>query len=399
MTNRNDRDADSTGGATEPSSGDAESGTPGRNARLVGSLVNGDHRALARTISRIEDCAPGHRDLVSRLHSQTGDARVIGITGSPGAGKSTLVDKLAAAYRDRRATVGIVAVDLASPYSGGSVLGDRIRMGSTVGDMDVFVRSMSARGRLGGLSTATTDAVHVLDAFGKDVVIVETVGAGQNEVDTVRTADTVAVVVQPGSGDDIQALKAGILEIGDVFVANKADTDGVDRLVAELEEVLHRRDGGGTAPPGFAAGAGRHHGAGSAAGDDAAGTALSDPSADDSPSDADSDGSTWDPRIVTTVAAAGEGIDDLVAAFDAHAGYLRESGAGAERAVSRHVAKIRRLVREDGNALLDAEIRHRGGIEPLAERVRAGETDPYAVAVSIVGPLADCVGGEADRRE
>ncbi|MFC6726786.1 ArgK/MeaB family GTPase, partial [Halobium palmae] len=171
----------------------------------------------------------------------TGDAQVVGVTGSPGAGKSTLVDKLAKHYRDEGKTVGVIAVDPSSPYSGGAVLGDRIRMASNVGDMDVFFRSMSARGTLGVLSTATTDAVRALDAFGKDVIVVETVGAGQNEIDIVRTADTVAVLVQPASGDDVQMLKAGILEIGDVFVVNKADLDGADRTVTELQEMIHMR--------------------------------------------------------------------------------------------------------------------------------------------------------------
>ena len=383
-------DRNDSGDGADPSASDDDSRAAARNRRLVASLLDGDHRALARTISRIEDRAPGHRDLVSHLHPHTGDAHVVGITGSPGAGKSTLVDKLAAAYRDRGETVGVVAVDPASPYSGGSVLGDRIRMGSTVGDMDVFVRSMSARGRLGGLSTATTDAVHALDAFGKDVVIVETVGAGQNEVDIVRTADTVAVVVQPGSGDDVQTLKAGILEIGDVFVVNKADMDGVDRLVAELEEMLHRRDAGGTAGSRSATGAAGHHGRGLEA-DDAGTAGSAGGHADATGSDAAGADGEWAPRVVTTVATTGGGIDDLVAGFDDHARHLRESGAGAEWALSRHAAEIRRLAREDANVLLDAEIRRRGGIESLAERVRAGEIDPYAVAASIVGPIAECV--------
>jgi len=374
---------------------DLDDETTDRNRRLVASVLDGDHRALARVISRIEDRAPGHRDLVSRLHPHTGGAAVVGITGSPGAGKSTLVDKLAAAYRDRGDTVGVVAVDPASPYSGGSVLGDRIRMGATVGDMGVFVRSMSARGRLGGLSTATTDAVHALDAFGKDVVLVETVGAGQNEVDIVRTADTVAVVVQPGSGDDVQMLKAGILEIGDVFVVNKADTDGVDRLLAELEEMLHRRDPDGT-PGGGVGTAGGHHGAAGSAGSDGrdATDRRSDPT-DQGPGP-DPETPAWDPRVVATVATAGDGVDDLVGAFDAHARHLRNSGAGTARARSRHAAEIRRLVREDANALLDAEIRRRGGLDALAEDVLAGDTDPYAVASAIVGPIADCVDADRD---
>jgi LAO/AO transport system kinase len=290
----------------------------------------------------------------------------------------------------------VVAVDPASPYSGGSVLGDRIRMAATVGDMDVFVRSMSARGRLGGLSTATTDAVHALDAFGKDVVLVETVGAGQNEVDIVRTADTVAVVVQPGSGDDVQMLKAGILEIGDVFVVNKADMDGVDRLLAELEEMLHRSGSGGAPVD-----AGGHHGP--AVGASAPETGPGDGDADGRESGSDpetgADVPSWDPRVVTTVATEGDGIDDLVDAFDAHASYLRASGAGRERARSRHAAEIRRLVREDANVLLDAEIRRRGGLDALAERVLAGDTDPYTVASGIVEPIADCVDGGRPPRE
>jgi LAO/AO transport system kinase len=363
---------------TGSDSSDIDPAVADRNRRLVTALLDGDHRSLARVISRIEDRAPGHRDLVSRLHAHTGSAAVIGITGSPGAGKSTLVDKLAAAYRDRGDTVGVVAIDPASPYSGGSVLGDRIRMAATVGDMAVFVRSMSARGRLGGLSTATTDAVHALDAFGKDVVLVETVGAGQNEIEIVRTADTVAVVVQPGSGDDVQMLKAGILEIGDVFAVNKADMDGVDRLLAELEEMLHR-DAAGTGPDGGDRGSGGQSGA----------------NARDADDDPGSEPPAWHPRVVTTVATTGEGIDGLVDAFDAHTRYLRASDAGRERARSRHAAEIRRLVREDTNVLVDAELRRRGGLDALADRVLAGDTDPYAIASSVVDPIVDCV--EAER--
>ncbi len=210
---------------------------------LVDELLAGKHRALARTITRIENRSPGYRDLVAALYPHTGNADVIGITGSPGSGKSTLVDKMAKAYRDRGLTVGVIAVDPSSPFTGGAVLGDRIRMASTATDMDVFFRSMSARGSLGGLSTATTDAVKALDAFGKDKIIIETVGAGQNEVDVVKTADTVAVLVPPSSGDDVQMLKAGILEIGDVFVVNKADLAGSDKTVTELKNRLDMREG------------------------------------------------------------------------------------------------------------------------------------------------------------
>ena len=210
---------------------------------LLDGILDGKHRALARAITKIENRQDGYRDIVSGLYEHTGSADVIGITGSPGAGKSTLVDKVAKAYRDRGLTVGIVAIDPSSPYTGGAVLGDRIRMASNVGDMDVFFRSMSARGSLGGLSTATADAVKALDAFGKDKVIIETVGAGQNEIDIVQAADTVVVLVPPGSGDNVQMLKAGILEIADVFAVNKADMDGSDRTVQELEEMVHMDDG------------------------------------------------------------------------------------------------------------------------------------------------------------
>ncbi|WP_435182883.1 methylmalonyl Co-A mutase-associated GTPase MeaB [Halobellus sp. EA9] len=355
--------------------------TEARIERLVERLLAGEHRALARAITLIENRAPGHRDLVARLHGHAGDAAVVGVTGSPGAGKSTLVDKLARAYRDQGQTVGVVAVDPSSPYSGGSVLGDRIRMGASSGDMDVFVRSMSARGRLGGLSTATTEAITALDAFGKDVVVVETVGAGQSEVDIVRTADTVAVLVQPGSGDDVQMLKAGILEIGDVFVVNKADIDGAARTVAELEEMLHRQRSAGDAGSAQSG----HHGPGMASG--------ADPATREDGSDATAE---WDPRIVETVATTGEGVDDLLDALDGHDAWLRESGAREAKARQRHGAEIRRLVRSDLTELAEAELARRGGLDALAERVQARETDPYTVADAVVEPIRECVKSDDD---
>ena len=382
--------ADAPGSANAPTLSDAD-------AALVEDLLSGSHRALARVITKIENRSPGYRAIVSALHEHTGGADVIGVTGSPGAGKSTLVDKLAAAYRDRGDTVGVIAVDPSSPYTGGAVLGDRIRMGSNVGDMDVFFRSMSARGQLGGLSTATADAVKALDAFGKDVIVLETVGAGQNEVDVVRTADTVAVLVQPGSGDDVQTLKAGILEIGDVFVVNKADMDGAQRTVAELEEMVHRREGGTTARD-----AG-HHGAASlasaGAGESASGhadTGHAETSQTDESCGGESDRESWTPDVLETVANTGEGVDALIEAFDAHAAYLRESGEIVATERRRYAEEIRTLVRADVGALATAEIERRGGIDRLAERVRDRETDPYAAAEAIVGPIADCVDEAAD---
>lgn len=314
---------------------------------LVADLLSGEYRALARTITRIENRSSGYRELVADLHEHTGSAEVIGITGSPGAGKSTLVDKLAKRYRDEGLTVGVIAVDPSSPYTGGAVLGDRIRMASTTGDMDTFVRSMSARGQLGGLSTATGDAIKAFDAFGIDRIIVETVGAGQNEVDIVRTADTVAVLVQPESGDDIQMLKAGILEIGDVFVVNKADMPGADRTVKQLSEMLEGRENG-----------------------------------------------EWTPEIVETVATSGEGLDELIETFTSHRTFLESSGALEAKARTRYAEEVRTLLREDAGRLLEGEIDRRGGIEEFVDRISAKETDPYTVADEIIAPLERCLAEE-----
>ncbi|MFC5365958.1 methylmalonyl Co-A mutase-associated GTPase MeaB [Salinirubrum litoreum] len=344
---------------------------------LVADLLEGDHRALARTITKIENRSPGYRDLVSALHEHTGNAAVVGITGSPGAGKSTLVDKLAVTYRERGLTVGVIAVDPSSPYTGGSVLGDRIRMASNVGDMDVFFRSMSARGTLGGLSTATGDAIKALDAFGKDVILVETVGAGQNEVDVVKTADSVVVLVQPGSGDDVQMLKAGILEIGDVFVVNKADMDGADRTVSELEEMIHMRD-----DPTAKLNTGHH----------AQPTVADAGSGGDEATDADGDGTaSWTPAVVETVATTGEGVEALIETLADHDEYLDESGERRRKARTRAAEEIRTLLRNDTADLLERELARHGGVESLAASVVDRETDPYSVADRVVEPLRDCL--------
>ncbi|WP_254525480.1 methylmalonyl Co-A mutase-associated GTPase MeaB [Natrinema caseinilyticum] len=357
---------------------------------LLEALLAGEHRALARVISKIENRSSGYRELVSELYAHTGNADVIGITGSPGAGKSTLVDKLAEAYRERGETVGIIAIDPSSPFTGGAVLGDRIRMASTVGDMDVFVRSMSARGTLGGLSTATADAVKAMDAFGKDKIIIETVGAGQNEIDIVRTADSVAVLVPPGSGDDIQTLKAGILEIADIFVVNKADRDGADRTVQELREMVHLGE-----ESGIAGGGGGHHGV------DATGGGVDSGGADgvDGPDD------DWTPPIVETVATTGTGVDEFIDQLATHRAHLVDSGALAEKVRTRYAEEIRTLLREDVHAMLEAELAERGGVDDLAEAVRRGETDPYSIVTDVLEPVEDCLGdieteaGAASRTE
>ena len=356
---------------------------------LVEDLLAGSHRALARVITKIENRAPGYRELVSALHEHTGGTEIIGVTGSPGAGKSTLVDKLAKRYRDRGLTVGVIAVDPSSPYTGGAVLGDRIRMASNVGDMDVFFRSMSARGRLGGLSNATADAVKAFDAFGKDRVIVETVGAGQNEIDVVRTADSVVVLVQPGSGDDVQMLKAGILEIGDLFVVNKADRDGASRTVAELEEMIHmRRNPTATLDTGHHAADGTGHGDPAGAGGN-----------DERHGDAAADGEPWMPEVIETVATTGDGVDDLLAGLAAHRTFLERTGRLREKAKSRYAAEIRTLVQSDVSGLVADELDRRGGVDALAQAVLDRETDPYTVADEVVTPVRECLddrGGGAD---
>ena len=342
------------------------------DARLYESLLDGDHTALARVITKIENRTPGYRDLLAALHAETGTASVVGVTGSPGTGKSTLVDALTDQYRKQGETVGVIAVDPSSPYTGGSVLGDRIRMGSTAGDMDVFVRSMSARGRLGGLSMATADAVKALDAFGKDRIIVETVGAGQNEVDIVETAETVAVVVQPGSGDDVQLLKAGILEIGDLFVVNKADKDEAAGTVADLETMIHM-----DAEPAAGLSTGHH-------GPDTTG-------ADTEQDSAGGDNEGWTPPVVETVATKSEGIDDLRNALDDHRQYLDASGERDGRRRRRAETEIRRLLRADLGGLAEQALDRHGGMEAVASRVARRETDPYTVVAELVDPLESAV--------
>lgn len=336
---------------------------------LVEDLLDGDHRSLARTITTIENRAPGYREIVSELHEHTGDADVIGITGSPGAGKSTLVDKLTKHYRDAGHTVGVLAIDPSSPFTGGSVLGDRIRMASTTGDMDVFFRSMSARGSLGGLSTATADAVKALDAFGKDTILIETVGAGQNEIDIVKTADTVAVLVPPKSGDDVQMLKAGIFEIGDVFVVNKADLPGADSTVKELQEMIRTRED-------YTA--------------NGSNTTIERPTGDNA---------GWEPQLVETVAKSGAGVDELVSVLQEHADYLTESGARTQRARSRYAEEIRTHVREDVRHLIAREIEEQGGLDELARAVEQRESDPYTVADELLAPIENCLEERSERNQ
>jgi len=249
----------------------------------------------------------------------------------------------------------------------------------------VFFRSMSARGSLGGLSTATTDAVKALDAFGKDKIIIETVGAGQNEIDIVKSADTVAVLVPPGSGDDVQMLKAGILEIGDVFVVNKADLKGADRTVQELREMVHmQQDNTANLATG-------HHGA------DALADGDEDAEESEKSGEDDEEPESWDPAIVETVAKDGEGVEELIETLEDHYEYLQSSGLLEDKARMRYAEEIRNLLRDDVGTLLEGEIERRGGMDELVSGIIDRETDPYSVADEVMDPIEDCVDELGDR--
>jgi LAO/AO transport system kinase len=307
--------------------------------QLVSAARGGDPRALARLVSLAENGSPRLREVMRLVAPFTGAARVIGLTGAPGVGKSTITGALVRAYRGKGLRVGVLAVDPTSPFTGGALLGDRVRMQDHATDGGVFIRSMASRGHLGGLSSAAPNALRILDAAGFDVIMIETVGVGQAEVAIASLADSTLVIVAPGMGDSIQAAKAGILEIADIFVVNKSDRPGAQEAIRDLRTML--------AMTGYGVG-------------------------------------DWKPPIVATTAATGEGIDELVGRLEAHAAWLGESGERDRRRLAR--------AREEVAAIAVAALRERLGalpgesqLEELAAHVASGQLDPYTAADKLIG--------------
>jgi LAO/AO transport system kinase len=311
---------------------------PSANETLIDRLRSGDPRALARVISAVENRAPGWSDLLKALFPHTGKARVIGLTGAPGSGKSTLVDQLAKHYRKQNQTVGIIAVDPTSPYTGGAILGDRIRMQDHYSDPGIYIRSMATRGSLGGLARATADAATVLDASGRDLVMIETVGVGQDEVDIVRLANVTIVILVPGMGDDVQTIKAGIMEIADIFVINKSDREGAERMEREIramQSLATRND-------------------------------------------------HWTPPIVKTVATEGVGTEELAGAIAGYEAYLQKENLAFKKVVENWQERLVEMLRD---AMLEkARSRMDGGsLERYAAEIAGHKRDPYSLVEEIVG--------------
>jgi len=332
-------------------------------SELAARITAGDPRAAARAMRNVDDRTPGYLDLLKAIFPSTGRAFVVGVTGNPGAGKSTLTDRLIERYRAMGKKVGVICVDPSSPYSGGAILGDRIRMTRHATDPGVFIRSVATRGHLGGLSRSARDMVRVLDAFGCDVVIVETVGVGQDELEITRTAHTTLVVMAPGLGDEVQAIKAGILETADVFAVNKADRDGADSTVRDLELMIAL----GTETM-VASGKTRGHVVhGGQKVDVIAGAP--------SPSGTDAPNARWTPPIVKCVATKNEGIAELVAALERHRAFGEETDEGRARRHLRLSEEVRESLRE---TLIEAATHDlHAEIERTVADVEARTLDPY----------------------
>jgi LAO/AO transport system kinase len=325
-------------------------------------ILQGDVRAASRLMRLIDDHDPTATVHLKEIFSSTGNAWIIGITGSPGAGKSTMTSRLVAQFRAQKKTVGVIAVDPTSPFTGGAILGDRIRMQEHAGDSGVFIRSLATRGNLGGLSRATGDCIRVMDAMGKQVVIVETVGVGQDEIDIAQFAHTTIVVLVPGMGDDIQAIKAGILEVADIFAVNKADLDGADRVVRELRSMLELRHAVHSVPMDHDA----HHAMVRAK---AEGTYV-EPAAPDE----------WDPPIQKVIAAKDEGVTELVQIILNHQDRLVKTGEKFKRDELRALTQFMALLKERLlRAGLERLERERGNLGDIAQKIARREADPYAL--------------------
>ncbi|RLF27601.1 MAG: methylmalonyl Co-A mutase-associated GTPase MeaB [Thermoplasmata archaeon] len=305
---------------------------------LASKVLKGDTRSVARLITLVENNSRNAANAMKIIHKHTGNAHVVGVTGVMGSGKSTLIYELARGYRKQGKTVGIVGIDPTSPFTGGALLGDRIRMQELACDSGVFIRSMGTRGALGGLTGAIFDVIEILDASGKDVVLVETVGVGQGEVDVVKMADTTLVVLVPGLGDSIQAIKAGIMEIADVFVVNKADRPGVDRAVAELESMLDLKH---------------------------------------------VEGERRTP-VVKTVARKGEGVSELIQKIDNHMNYLKEQNLLELRRRKRYEAELVEIIRRELMSYIFDEKRLKGKIDDLVDRISMKKMDPYTGAEEVL---------------
>jgi LAO/AO transport system kinase len=338
------------------------------NRTLAERVLAGEVRAAARLMRDLDDRLPEGEATLRALFPRTGRAYVVGLTGAPGAGKSSLTDRLIARLRAAGKKVGVIAVDPTSPFSGGAILGDRIRMQDHAVDPDVFIRSLGTRGHLGGLSRSTSDLVQVMDAMGKDVILVETVGVGQDEVEVATLAHTVVVVTVPGLGDDVQAIKAGVLEIADVFAVNKADREGADRTVRDLQIMLELRHTVATRTLDHDDAHRFHPGDGE----------VPPPGPD----------AGWEPPIVRTVAVKDEGIEELLGAIERHRQHLEATGGRRAREVARarsaFVAVLRQRLLAGALDRLEAET---GRLDEVAARIAAREADPYALADELAARL------------
>lgn len=321
---------------------------------IVEKITNGDRRAAAKLITLVENNFSQAQEILKKLYNYTGNALVIGITGPSGSGKSTVTDKISKILRGQGKTVGIIAIDPASPFTGGALLGDRIRMQDLSLDKGVFIRSMSTRGHLGGLSQATQATVKILDALGKDIIIIETVGVGQSEVDIVKVADTVVLISMPGMGDDVQIIKAGIMEIGDIFVINKADKEGCERLAAEIEMMLDLNQN-----------------------------------------------SRWRPSVLKTIATDNVGIKKLLEEIDRHIKYLKESGELEQRRRESAKKEIFDLIREQWKEILSTFIDN-GFLDKIVTKIVKREEDPYTAVEKLSSILVHSYtqgGIKSDRKD